>query len=341
MGETTPNMYEGPRITVIGGGTGNFTVLTGLKPLVGDGLTAVVNMVDDGGSTGILRDQYGVLPAGDARQCLVALSNAEQDVRDLFNQRLGEDDGYGAAHNVGNMLFVAAEHLKGDYAGALKLLSRFLSITGQVLPVTNDNRRLKLTTLDGVVIIGEHQAELNDIQSLEGATVGFNKDSTEINPEAEAAIKQSELVVIAPGDLYTSIAPALAVRGMKESLNGVPVIHLSNLMNRDRHTVGFDVSKHSCEIERIIGAQVLSAVLYNTTLPSKALVDRYLKKDEKLVQADLAKLGSAHYEAVGRDLISSKVASVDSKDIIGNTRSLIRHDPVKLARAIMSIYYGS
>lgn len=337
--------HESPQIVVIGGGTGNFTVLSGLKHHVGEGLTAVVGMADDGGSTGILRDELGVLPAGDIRQCLVALSGASQETRKLMNHRFDED-GTGvsglAGHTFGNILIATAQREKqGDMIAALDMLGKILDIKGQVLPATTADRRLKLTTVEGEVINGEHVAELNNTPSLMGATIGFDKEPTPIHERAEAAIKEADMVVIAPGDLYTSIAPALAVRGMREALMATRgVVQVANLMNRNRHTAGFSVSDYANEVERIAGAPILQHVLYNSERPDEAMLARYAGEGEYPVGVDSHELSHAHYKAIGKSLLSRAEVVIESGDSLKKTRSLIRHDPRKVAHALLGIYYG-
>lgn len=337
--------HEMPQFVVIGGGTGNFTVLSGLKPHVGEGLTAVVGMADDGGSTGVLRDERGVLPPGDIRQCLVALSNSPQETREFYNHRLTEGkSGSGglAGHTVGNLMIAAAQEIKGgDMNAALDMIGRIFDIQGQVLPATLDDRRLRLTTVDGEIIDGEHAAEENNTPSLFGAKVGFDTEPTDINERAEAAIKEADMVVIAPGDLYTSIAPALAVRGMKEALQATRgVVQVANLMNRHRHTAGFTVSTHASEIERIVGTPVLDHVIYNNEQPNEATLARYANEGEFAVEADLDTLAHATYKAIGKSLLSHAEVKLDPTDTLAATRSLIRHDSKRVAHALMELYHG-
>ena len=340
---------DGPNIVVIGGGTGNFTVLSGLKQAVGEGLTAVVGMADDGGSTGALRDEYGILPPGDIRQCLVALSDMPDEARELVNYRLpkGMTEGSSlAGHTTGNLLITSAQQIAERQGGtmneALDMMGRFFRITGQVVPATLDDRRLRLETVDGQIIEGEHAAEEADIASLKGVKVGFDRDPTDINERAEAAIERADMVVIAPGDLYTSIAPALAVRGMREALQRASgVVQVANLMNRNRHTVDFTVSDHAAEIERISGAPILSHVIYNNQPPTKFRLQRYAGEGEYPVEVDAAVLKTAHYRAIGKPLLSEAEVELDPNDAIAATRSLIRHDPKKIANALLAVYYGN
>lgn len=334
---------ESPQFVVIGGGTGNFTVLSGLKSHGIENLTAVVGMADDGGSTGVLRDEYGVLPPGDIRQCLIALSDAPQSTRETLQHRF--EEGVLKGHVVGNVLITAALEIgakKGDLNAAYDNLNDTFRIKGRVLPATLDDRRLRVTTLDGQVIDGEHAVEETKISSLRGAKVGFTVDPTSLNERAEAAIKEADMVIIAPGDLYTSIAPALAVRGMKGALRDTrQVVQVANLMNRNHHTVGFSVSDYASEIERIVGMPVLDHVLYNTEQPHADALQRYAAEKKYLVGIDERALKRAAYEAIGRPLLSHIEAAPSSADALAQSRSLVWHDQGKIARSLLGIYWSN
>lgn len=336
------------KVVVIGGGTGNSTVLSGLKNWVGDGLTAIVNTFDDGGGTGKLRAEYAdLLALGDLNQCLLALSNLSADELSLLRHRFEEgvhEEGSLGLHGqtLGNLILAAASQLRGgNFADALSLVSRLFNITGTVLPASHDNRRLQLTLPDGTVIQGEHEAEITDVPSFKGALVGFNKQPTVISDEARQAIGQADLVVLAPGDLYTSLAPNLVVQGMREALEqATAVVLVCNLMNRSRHTADFTALDYAREYERLIGARVIDRVLYNTKLPPATALESQARIGSKPVLADAGELQRAGYVPVGMDLLSAAEVLPDPDDALGATRSLIRHDPVKVAHALMSIYFG-
>ena len=340
--------FSGPRIVTIGGGTGNFTILSGLKNHVREGLTAIVGMADDGGSTGELRDQYGALPPGDIRQCLVALSESPQFVRALMNYRFGPSQSADETdvrnglegHTLGNLMLIAAGDITGNASNGIQAISKnVLGVIGNVIPATSDDRRLVITPIGGAPILGEHAAEMTNIPSLFGAHIGFDKNPTEIDPEAEAKIKDAELIVCAPGDFYTSIAPAIAVRGAREALKGKRIVQVMNVFNRGRHTVGFKVSDFASEFERVSGAK-LTYALYNTLTPTEEVLRNYAAEGEYPVVVD-EDIHTKHYRAIGRRLLSEVVPIVGPNDALAKTRSLARHDPEPTARAIMEIYYGN
>lgn len=336
------------KVVVIGGGTGNSTVLSGLKTWVGDGLTAIVNTFDDGGGTGKLRDEYvDLLAPGDLRQCLRALSNSPQEELTLLDHRFHEGSKEGSlglhGQTLGNLIITAASQQNGgNFADALSLVGRMYNITGKVLPASHDNRRLEITLPDGQVIKGEHAAEMTELPSLKGARIGFNKEPTHISAEAKQAIEEADLVVLAPGDLYTSLAPCLVVDGMMEALQkATAVVLVCNLMNRSRHTASFTALDYAQEYERIIGAPVIDRVLYNTRALDEGSLDVQALEGSHPVVADQQALKQAGYTPVGKDLLSSQEVVRNSNDTLAATRSTIRHDPEKVALALMGIYFNN
>jgi len=335
-----------PKIVVIGGGTGSFTVLSALKYYVRD-ITAIVSMADNGGSTGILRDELGVLPPGDIRQCLVALSESDQTMRDLFNYRFAE--GTFGGHSFGNLFLTALEKTTGSFADAVKTAGKVLNINGRVVPVTLDNVNLVLEEADGNVVHGEYKiAEHVFGQTKPPAGDGKPRRPTltldptaRINHEARAAIIAADIVVIAPGNLYGSLAPALIVEGMSEALQATKarIVYISNLVTKPGQTDGFRVHDYVAEIERFIGQPVISTVLYNKTKPEAALLKKYARAGEYWVEADEAALASAPYATIGEDLISGTVSTQNPADRLIR-RTFIRHDSDKLARIIMRLYFS-
>lgn len=324
------------RCVVIGGGTGSFSVLTGLKDLVSD-ISALVSMADDGGSTGVLRDELGVLPPGDVRQCLVALSEASQELRDLFNFRF-EDGGF-AGHSFGNIFLSAVQKQTNNFGDAVRLAGDVLNIKGQVLPITLDDVRLAIEWKDGTVVRGEGRIDIMRFVKSKGLPDLYLEPGGRINPDADRAIREADIIVVAPGDLYTSLGPLLIVDGVAEALAATTakVIYVSNLVIKPGQTSGFTVSDHASEIERFAKGPILDYVLYNTAPPDPEVFEKYVKKGELLVKADLDKLHSAHYEAVGCPLISSERIEAKQGDKLAAHRSFIRHDPIALCRAIQDL----
>ncbi len=326
----------GPRVVVIGAGTGTFTILTALKYYARD-ITAIVNMSDDGGSTGILRDELGALPPGDVRQCLVALSESDQSLRDLFNYRF--DEGTFGGHSFGNIFLTALEKTTGSFAQAVKTAGDILKITGHVVPVTLENVKLVYTMHSGEVVKGEYQIVQHHFDSKEPNL--SLEPNAELNPEARAAIEAADIVVIAPGNLYTSLAPTLMVSGISEALDKTKatLVYVSNLVTKPGQTDGFKVHDYVREIERFIGSKTVDYVIYNNHKPSDELLHRYAKAGEFAVEYDPKAFEHHHALPIGENLVSSNIPKLKpSEQLI--PRTLIRHDSDKVARLIMRIYFS-
>jgi uncharacterized cofD-like protein len=332
---------RGPKVAVIGGGTGTFTVLSGLKNYARD-LAAIVCMIDNGGSGGVLRDELGVLPPGDLRQSLVALSDSSEELRDLFNYRFPE--GALKGHAFGNLFITALEKMTGSIGEAVRVAGEVLSIQGQVVPATTDDVQLMLKTADGRVIEGEDQigeGPASDRLFVKGEPHKlWLKPHAKLNEEAARVIAAADVIVIAPGKLYSSIMPSFLLGGMKEAITQAKgkKVFITNLMTRPNQTAGFNVSDFADEIERYVGAPFLDYVIYNTERPSKSLLERYAVEGDDPVEYDPAVLRDQHYEAVGEPLISRITFKQNPNDKL--KRTLIRHDSDKLARIIMRIYFS-
>ncbi len=325
---------KGVNIVVIGGGTGSFTLLSALKSYTKD-ITALVNMADDGGSTGILRDELGVLPPGDIRQCLVALSNSPK-VRDLFNYRF--EDGTFAGHAFGNLFMAALEKMTGSFSEGVDLASKVLNITGNVEPITLTNVELRMKSADGRTLAGEYKIAHQDFASQQRPEIWL-EPRAELNPAAKDAIKRADIAVIAPGNLYGSLAPALLVDGVGAALakTKAKVMYVCNLVTKPGQTDGFYVHDFADEIERIAGHTFLDVVLYNTKQPSAEVLERYAAEGEYGVLVDDVRLKGAHYTAIGDDLIGPIFRPTNKKDFI--QRTLIRHSGERVARQIIKEYF--
>jgi len=333
--ETTPRTPRGPKVAVIGGGTGSFTILSALKYYV-PGITAIVNMSDDGGSTGILRDELGVLPPGDVRQCLVALSKSDQTMRDLFNYRFEEGTFHG--HSFGNLFLTALEKTTGSFAEAVETAGEILKISGRVVPVTLTDSQLVLKHPDGSATIGQHAIEESRLKTAPQLEL---KPTARLNFEAEAAIAGADLVVIAPGNLYASLAPTLIVPGLGDALGKTTakIIYVANLVTKPGQTDGFKVHDYVDEIERFIGHSAIDYVIYNRRHPSKKLLDKYAQAGEYAVDYNPEVFAQAHYRAIGEDLVSDSIPQLKPAERL-IPRTLIRHNSDKVARLIMQIYFS-
>lgn len=329
---------RGLHVVVVGGGTGSYSVLSGLKHYVKN-LTALVNMADDGGSTGALRDELGVLPPGDARQCLVALSQSPK-VGDLFNYRF--EEGALKGHAFGNLFLTALEKMTGNFAEGIEMASEVLRVQGKVIPVTLDNVRLKMTwPKEHLELRGEGVIDVEHFQHDPRQATLRLEPSAKANPAAIEAILQADVVMIAPGDLYTSIGPILIAEGFSEALASTHarVVYICNLVTKKGQTHGFDVADHVAEIERFAGGPVIDTVLYNSVQPSRAMLERYAKEGEFWVEENTEALRNSHFRAVSGNFLARHTPEVTKADPLAAHRNFIRHDPDKLARALMKLYF--
>lgn len=310
----------------MGGGTGNFTVLRGLKKHAVD-LSAIVSMADDGGSTGILRDELGVLPPGDVRQCLVALSDSSRLMRSLMNYRF-ENGGLGG-HSLGNLILSALEKVTGSFERAVEEMGRILYIKGKVIPVTTHQVRLKMILKDRKLLEGEKEIYLShDIDK--GYSKIYLEPFPEPNPHALSEIINADLVVIGPGGLHTSIIPNLLVDGVSKALreSQAKKVFICNLMNRRGQTTGYKVSDYLKEIVHYLGKDVFDYILVNNQTPDPALIERYAEEGE-LVENDIddPRIVSAN--------LLGELTEKRKGDIM--RRSLIRHNSTQVTKEIMNI----
>ncbi len=321
-----------PHLALIGGGTGSFTLLQELKNFTPN-ISAIVNMSDDGGSTGVLRDELGVLPPGDVRQCLVALSNLP-DIRNIFNHRFNA--GMLAGHSLGNIILSGLEQqYDGDFEKAVETASRMLNITGEVIPVTLQNHTLVMED-NGKTVKGQYEIEKSKISHQ--ATHINHDPVANINPRAEQAIKAAELLVIAPGNLYASIIPALAVNGMASSIkqSQAKKIFVSNLVNKPDQTDEWHVVDYVKEIENYIGEGQIDYILYNNEPPSHDLLEKYAQDGEFPTKTEAKRFNEVKAKALGSSLVSKTVHSQDKSDSL--RRTLIRHDAVQVRQLLEEIY---
>lgn len=332
----TPTLIHNDlKIAVIGGGTGSFTLLTGLKEYT-NSLTALVNMADDGGSTGLLRDELGVLPPGDVRQCLVALSDAPK-LRDLFNYRF--EEGSLKGHAFGNLFLTALEKMTGDFAEGVEVAAEVLNISGRVEPITLSNVTLMMRTKAHGETRGEFMIGESDMGGERPEL--WLEPEADLNPKALDAIKEADIVVVAPGNLYGSLAPALIVPGVGEALAASKAfkVYVCNLVTKPGQTDGYSVSDFAHEIERLAGKSFLDAVVFNTRQPDEKLLKKYAGAGELAVTYDMDELSTASYRAYGADILAGTIWKNASKsDPIAAARTLIRHDPIVTARSIIDLY---
>lgn len=310
------------KVVVIGGGTGSYTVLKGLKDHEID-IVAIVSMSDDGGSSGILRDEFGVLPPGDIRKCIVALSESTETMKEIFQYRFKNGCLHG--HNLGNLLITALGDIKGDYEAAIEEVSKILKIKGQVMPVTFSNCRLCAELEDGKIIEGETNIDIPKHDGNLKIKKIFLKPEAVANIKALEAISNADLIVIGPGDLYSSVLCNLLVNGISDAIRDSKAkkVYICNLMTKFGETNDFKVSDFIKEIESYLGKNVLDYVLFNNSKMDVGLLKQYENENAYPVRLDKEEASKLNVGLILEDVITQPV--------------LIRHDSKKLANEILKI----
>ncbi|MGC1307386.1 MAG: gluconeogenesis factor YvcK family protein [Phormidesmis sp.] len=319
---THRRLHRGPRIVVIGGGTGLSTLLRGLKHYSAN-ITAIVTVADDGGSSGRLRREMGGIPPGDIRNCLTALADEEKLLTELFQYRFEAGTGL-SGHSFGNLFLSAMNEITGDWERAIAASSQVLAIRGRVLPSTLSDVSLWATLSDGRRIEGE-----SNITKAKGSIheIGCIPFAPPALPQAVEAINGADYIVVGPGSLYTSIIPNLLVPELVDAIAArkVPRIYICNIMTEPGETQGYTVSDHVQAIDRACGKYLFDAVLVQKKMPSEAAIDRYLKEGSTPVMLDRKAIVDS-----GRRLV---IANVMSEENI-----TVRHDPKRLARVLVRWY---
>lgn len=314
-------MMYGRRVVVIGGGTGLSTMLRGIKRYTAN-IVAIVTVTDDGGSSGKLRQELGILPPGDIRNCLIALADAEGAMTALLQHRFKDDAGNLSGHSVGNLLIAAMTQIKGDFEQAIQEISKVLAIRGRVLPSTLAHVTLHAEMEDGSTVVGEtaiveHPARIRRL----------HLHPPDPNPPQEAieAIKQADVVVLGPGSLFTSVIPNLLVPKIADALRTTDAIriYVCNVMTQPGETDQFTAADHVRAIEAHAGGRVFDYVLVNTAIPAPELMERYRASGQELVHADTDRIRHMGYKVIMGNFISQT--------------DYVRHDPVSLAEAILRL----
>ena len=319
------------KITTIGGGSGQYALLSGLKALEGIAITAIVSMVDSGGSTGRLRDELGILPPGDVLKCTLALSPFQETARPLLQKRFKKDRRL-KGHNAGNMLLTMLSRYTGSFPSGVAALSEILDIKGAIYPVTIDQATLVAELTDGTRVYGEHAIDVPRGHQREKIKnvflVPHHTNQIRVYPPVVEAIENSDYIILGPGDLFTSIIPNLIVPGVKEAIlnSKARLIHIINIMTKfgETHTfTGSDFIKH---LEDFTQRRIEFAVC-NDCRPSPALIALYAEQKSEVVEVNPEDDFWMH-----RDLITA--------DLLEPSDHIVRHDPEKLSRLLSTVFFG-
>jgi len=314
---------SGPKIVAIGGGTGLPTLLRGLKERTGN-LTGIVTMADDGGSTGRLRKEFGILPPGDFRNCIAALSDAEPLMQELFQYRF-EKDGSGLhGHSFGNLFITAMVDVTGNFERAVLESSRILAVRGRVFPSTLENVQLRGVAEDGAPLEGE--SEIGQAHGRIRKVFLQPEDPQGYRPAVQA-VWDADMIVFGPGSLYTSVVPPLLVGDIKQAIKNNPAalkVYICNVATQPGETDHFDALAHVRALQEQVGKRLFDYVLVNTNFAS---VDK-IKPEWAVDPVDAAQL-QAEARSLGVEIIEADVVNVANP---------LRHDPEKLAMALMRLY---
>lgn len=316
-------LSQGQRIVVIGGGTGLATMLRGLKQYTSN-IVAVVTVTDDGGSSGRLQREMGMLPPGDIRNCLVALADAEPLMTELFQYRFMDGMDGLDGHSFGNLLIAAMTRITGDFEAAVKETSNILAIRGRVLPSTTENIRLQAELEDGSFVEGETQI----VGSPGGVKHIMLQPSTAMPlEETLRALELADCIVLGPGSVYTSVVPNLLVRGIPEAIHKSDAvrIYVCNVMTQPGETDGYSASDHVRAVAKHTDERVFQYVLVNQERPSNELLEKYASQGQHFVEPDASRIREMGYRPIVGDYISQT--------------DVVRHDPAKLAQAILKLIY--
>ncbi len=315
-------LRRGPKIVAIGGGTGLSTLLRGLKEYTTN-LTAIVTVADDGGSSGVLRRELGVLPPGDVRNCIAALADAEPLVTKLFQYRFSDGSGL-AGHSFGNLFIVAMSGVTGNMEDAIRQTSRVLAVRGQIIPSTMEDVTLCARTDDAQTIHGESHIGPAVTRSEEGTRIRevyLLPENPAAHPEAVRAILDADMIILGPGSLYTSVLPNLLVQGIRRGLlaSSATKVYVCNVATQHGETDGFGVADHVNAIESHVGKGFLHFVLAN---------DHVFEPIPRAEQSHAVRVDAGINNGIR--LIATDVVSEENP---------YHHDSTKLAESLMRIYY--
>lgn len=318
---------EGPNVVVLGGGTGLSILLRGLKEFTSS-ITAIVTVADDGGGSGILREDLGMLPPGDIRACILALANTEPTMEKLLNFRF--ENGMLKGQSFGNLFIAAMNEIYGSFEMAVKETSNVLSITGKVLPMTIDNINLYAELENGMIIEGESNIP-EEVERTGSKIKRVFIDSKGSYPLEDAidAIDNADLIVLGPGSLYTSVIPNFLVNNMIDKIYNAkaPKVYICNVMTQPGETDGYGLIDHVQAILDHSREDLLDYVIVNTEEIPAGTLNKYTTDGSAPV---MAKEGD-------KEILNSKNIELISDNLIDIKKDYIRHDNIELSKLLINI----
>ncbi|NMB56810.1 YvcK family protein [Candidatus Beckwithbacteria bacterium] len=321
------------KIVVIGGGTGTSVVISGLKQNDELDITALISVADSGGSTGRLRDEFGFQPVGDLRQSLAALAQEKEQtwIRDLLLYRFAQGNGL-KGHNLGNLILTALQDMAGSTAKALEIAESIFKLEGKIYPITETNVQLVIEYEDGTILIGEDQLNPGNSDGKKIKKISLTPKA-KIYQKAAESIKNADLIVVGPGDLYASILPNFAVTGIQKAFRATnaKIVYVVNLMTCFTQTCNYKASDHVKEIANYLGKNPDYVLINSGKIPAKAL-KLYQESNEFPVEDDLDR---KNYKVISEDFVSTVAAVKQAGDALH--RSLLRHNNVKLTEKLLKI----
>ena len=318
---------QDPKVVAIGGGTGLSTMLRGLKNHTKN-LTAIVTVADDGGGSGMLRQDLGMPPPGDIRHCMEALANAEPVMQQLLTYRFPQGSGNLTGQSFGNLILAALNGISGSFDEAVSKMSQVLAITGRVLPVTNADVVLEATFENGTKVQGESKiSDFKKAQDCRIESIRLLPEHPQALPEAIQAIGEADLILLGPGSLYTSVIPNLLVDGISQAVcaSKAMKIYICNIMTQDGETEGMTASDHVKALLDHSGPGLVDICLCNSASVRPGLLERYKEEDSAPIVVDKEAI-----EALGVELVTRPLAS--------ETLNYARHSFARLSAAVMELY---
>ena len=300
-------IQKNKKIVLIGGGTGNSTLLKTLKYYT-DSITAIVTVGDDGGSSGTIRKEMGILPPGDIRNCLISLANKENIMADLMNYRFSAK--FMDSENLGNLMIAAMTDITGSFPLAIKQISEVLAIKGKVLPVSLDEMVLSAVLSDGNTVKGESQIPLYcKANHTQISKISLDNPHVELYEDCRYAIEDADHIILSPGSLYTSLIPNLLVDGMVDALlkSNARKTYVVNLMTQSGETFGYDLSKHIQSIElHANGEKIIDEIIYNVQDVPEYIVSKYKAENSHIVKNTFDYELKNEYQFIPLNLVSIK-----------------------------------